>query len=166
MTDHHDFGFDHGDEPLPFDDHDQDHLSGYEDHSVPEEHGLYEVPDWHEPADSHVAELHEPEPHEPEEPLGEIAEPQELTDTAPAVEDVFPPALDVGDLPEPVDGFPWVDTAVLGAGDPHDDAPELEPVGAEELAAYAGQDPDSSWETLAGSDDPATAALARWWQQN
>jgi hypothetical protein len=80
--------------------------------------------------------------------------------------DVFPPALDVGELPEPVDGFPWIDTGSLGVVDPGPTVEHLDPVRAEELAAYAGeelppgQDP---WAALAGSDDPATSALARWW---
>ena len=82
----------------------------------------------------------------------------------------FPPVVDVGALPEPVDGFPWIDTGSLGlvgaetAGDP------VPPVTSEQLgadlAAYAatdlppGVDP---WAELATSDDPATSALARWW---
>jgi hypothetical protein len=79
----------------------------------------------------------------------------------------FPPALDV-DLPEPVDGFPWIDTATLGAADPTGFLPQLENVTADELAAYAGIDiPDGAdpWSVLAASDDPATAALAKWWTQ-
>jgi hypothetical protein len=101
--------------------------------------------------------------------LPEVAEPDlpQLSDSvAGVVEDTaFPPALDV-DLPEPVDGFPWIDTATLGAGDPAGFVPPVEPVTAEELAAYAGVEipPGADpWAVLAASDDPATAALARWW---
>ncbi|GAA4973860.1 hypothetical protein [Actinoplanes utahensis] len=89
----------------------------------------------------------------------------DLPDTVDAVADdtVFPPALAV-DLPEPVDGFPWIDTATLGAGEAF--TPPTDPVTAEELAAYAGVDIPAgadAWTVLADSDDPATAALARWW---
>ncbi len=87
--------------------------------------------------------------------------------------EVFPPAVDVGPLPEPVDGFPWIDTGSLGVADiaaaaapaaPDVAAPD---VAAPELAAYAavdlppGADP---WDALAASDDPATAALARFYR--
>lgn len=81
---------------------------------------------------------------------------------------MFPPVVDVGPLPEPVDGFPWIDTGSLGLVDPaavHAGAP----VDPHELAAYAaeelppGVDP---WAALADSEDPATGALARWWSQN
>jgi len=88
-----------------------------------------------------------------------------------AADDVFPPQLDIGETPEPVDGFPWSDPAVLG--DEHDlsghDAadPGAAPGGsAGDLADYDGQavpagaDP---WQVLAGSDDPATSSLARFW---
>ncbi len=81
---------------------------------------------------------------------------------------VFPPALDVGPLPEPVDGFPWIDTGSLGAAGLA--AAAAEPAGAptaQDLAAYAaadlppGVDP---WAALEASDDPATAALARFYR--
>lgn len=84
----------------------------------------------------------------------------------------FPPAVDVGPLPEPVDGFPWIDTGSLGLYHSGLDAAALaepagtEPVAAQDLAAYAaeelppGVDP---WAALAESDDPATSALAKWW---
>jgi hypothetical protein len=88
------------------------------------------------------------------------------TDTTTADDTAFPPALDV-DLPEPVDGFPWIDTTTLGAADPGFQPP-LEHVTADELAAYAGIEiPDGAdpWTVLAASDDPATAALAQWWTQ-
>jgi hypothetical protein len=92
-------------------------------------------------------------------------------DAAPDFDQVslFPPVVDVGPLPEPVDGFPWIDTGSLGlyhAGlvEP---AAVAEPVPAEDLAAYAAEDlpPGADpWAALADSDDPATSALARWWQ--
>jgi hypothetical protein len=83
--------------------------------------------------------------------------------------DVFPPSVDVGDLPEPVDGFPWIDTGSLGVVDPAAVTEHTDPVRPEELAEYAGEpippgaDP---WAALADSEDPATAALARWWNQD
>ncbi|MEV0731874.1 MULTISPECIES: hypothetical protein [Polymorphospora] len=82
----------------------------------------------------------------------------------------FPPALDLGAPPEPVDGFPWTDADTLGAGDAapladpgtaYTDAPP-----ADDLAAYAGTDTPAGgdpWTTLAGSEDPATSSLARFW---
>ncbi|WP_430782378.1 hypothetical protein [Actinoplanes sp. G11-F43] len=88
----------------------------------------------------------------------------DLPEVLPAA-DVFPPSLDV-DLPEPVDGFPWVDTATLGVPDTAGFTVPATPVDPRELAAYAGieippgTDP---WTVLAASDDPATAALARFW---
>ncbi|GGQ60422.1 hypothetical protein [Couchioplanes azureus] len=80
---------------------------------------------------------------------------------------VFPPVVDVGPLPEPVDGFPWIDTGSLGLVDAA--AAATPPVTPQELAAYAAEDlpPGADpWAALAGSEDPATAALARWWSVN
>ena len=167
MTDHHDFGehdgFGHDaydpyegpEQPAPFDEHAHEHDHGFDDHD--------ELP---------AAEHHEPAPWE--QPPADDPVPDEPAPAAvdgPAGDDpveVFPPALDVGELPEPVDGFPWIDTASLGAvpagaGDTGDD------VRPEELAEYAGvdlpagQDP---WAALAGDEDPATSTLARWWREN
>lgn len=85
-------------------------------------------------------------------------------------DDPFPPQLDAVEPPEPVDGFPWSDAAVLG--DEHDTStaagyqPSFDQPPAGDLAAYdgqevpAGQDP---WHAMAGSDDPATSSLARFW---
>ncbi|MEU4428603.1 hypothetical protein AB0F81_48965 [Actinoplanes sp. NPDC024001] len=95
---------------------------------------------------------------EPQVP--EPAEPESVDDG------LFPPALDVGELPEPVDGFPWIDTATLGAPDPSGFTAPVEAVSADELAAYAGVEiPEGAnpWEVLAADEDPATSALARWW---
>jgi len=91
-------------------------------------------------------------------------------DAAPDLEQVsmFPPVVDVGPLPEPVDGFPWIDTGSLGLY--HSglvEAVAQEPVPAQDLAAYAAEDlpPGADpWAALADSDDPATSALAKWWQ--
>lgn len=59
----------------------------------------------------------------------------------------FPPELDL-DVPEPVDGYPWVDLDALGHA-------ETEPwVNSVEASEYA----------LADIDDPAAQALSRFWQ--
>ncbi|MEU7905494.1 hypothetical protein [Actinoplanes sp. NPDC049118] len=90
-------------------------------------------------------------------------------DAAPDSEQVsvFPPIVDVGPLPEPVDGFPWIDTGSLGLyhSGPVDAGAA---VPAEDLAAYAAEDlpPGADpWAALADSDDPATSTLAKWWSQ-
>ncbi|MEU4620534.1 hypothetical protein AB0G04_11225 [Actinoplanes sp. NPDC023801] len=107
-------------------------------------------------------------PDLPDLPDPDTADVPALADISAVADDpAFPPALDV-DLPEPVDGFPWIDPATLGAADPAGFLPPVENVTAEELAAYAGVDiPDGAdaWSVLASSDDPATAALAKWWTQ-
>ena len=83
---------------------------------------------------------------------------------------LFPPLVDVGPLPEPVDGFPWIDPGSLGlyhAGLVEPVAADPVAVPAEELAAYAAEDLPPGvdpWAALAESDDPATSALAKWWQ--
>ncbi|MEU8816908.1 hypothetical protein [Actinoplanes sp. NPDC048796] len=155
MTDHHDFG-DHEDDLPVFDDHQlpehaeplpyDDHLFSYD------EHDPYEPPVF----DGHLEHV-----DTVDEPVHEVAE---LPAEDPV--DVFPPQVDVGELPEPVDGFPWIDTGSLGvvpAGAP--DTP-VDPVQPQELADYAGEqlppgvDP---WAALADSEDPATSTLARWW---
>lgn len=98
------------------------------------------------------------------------ADPDAVADVA-SLGELFPPPVDVGALPEPVDGFPWIDPASLG------DAVSVAPLhmmrpDPAELAAYAGVDvpdgdPDDTdvWQRLAAVDDPATSALARFWQQ-
>lgn len=59
----------------------------------------------------------------------------------------FPPELDL-DVPEPVDGYPWVDLDALGSA-------EAEPwVNSVDASEYA----------IADIDDPAAQALARFWQ--
>ena len=164
MTDHHDFGDhdDYVDDPLPY-----DHGPLPDDHPYPDE-------PWHDEP-SGVFDL----PTVEDQPAVDLPEPDHgdpvQAETVPAGDpvEVFPPALDV-DLPEPVDGFPWIDTGSLGLIDagpveagPVD--PADTPVQPAELAAYAETDlPPAAdpWATLAESDDPATAALAKWWSQN
>ncbi|GAA3521721.1 hypothetical protein [Actinocatenispora rupis] len=113
-----------------------------------------------------------------DEPAGDHAEPVpgaepdlDLVGDDPhwAAEDPFPPQLDVGEPPEPVDGFPWSDPAVLG--EQHDTAADTPgPVTSapppSDLLDYDAQElPDGAdpWHALAGSEDPATSSLARWW---
>jgi hypothetical protein len=129
--------------------HDHDHDAGKTDddlHDLPYEHHTEHTLTTDEPDAQHTAPA------------------DEITDT------VFPPAVDVGPLPEPVDGFPWIDTGSLGIVDPatihtatHD------PVDPHELAEYAGTELPPGvdpWAALADSDDPATSTLARWWAEN
>jgi hypothetical protein len=169
MTDHHDdFGhFDDHHDPLPFEDplaggpdvHDHDH-GGYEDHELDD-------PGHDDAGHVETAAGHD-EHHEPDSEPEADATPAE-TPTAVDHLDVFPPALDVGALPEPVDGFPWIDTGSLGVVDPAAPAAHTDPVAAEELAEYAGTDLPPGvdpWAALADSDDPATSALAKWWSQD
>jgi hypothetical protein len=173
MTDHHDFadhnfGDDHH-EPVPFDEH-------LEQHELPDEHVPWEPDDHHfdvpahddGPAGDHpayVADEHPVEPLADEQPVVADLSGAELSDN------VFPPPVDVGELPEPVDGFPWIDTGSLGLADIQaalHDAAATEPVPPSELAEYAGTDlpPGADpWAHLAESDDPATAALAKWWSE-
>jgi hypothetical protein len=158
MTDHHDFGdhhddfssddFHHSADNLPAFDEVPDHFDHFEDfghHEVPalEDHHTETAPadDIHAATDDHHDDL--------------------TTYDDP----VFPPPVDVGDLPEPVDGFPWIDTASLGAPDLAAHT-TVEPVDPHELAEYAGAEipPGADpWTVLADSDDPATSTLARFW---
>jgi hypothetical protein len=167
--DHHDDGGDDPgfhDEPVHFDDvhHDADQTPA-------PEHDYFE--DVHHDHDVHTPEedVHDlPYEHHPDhltEP-GEAAAPEAVDVVEP--ETVFPPAVDVGPLPEPVDGFPWIDTGSLGLVDPaavH--TADVDPVDPHELAEYAGVDLPPGvdpWAALADSEDPATANLARWWAEN
>jgi len=88
--------------------------------------------------------------------------------------DPFPPPLDLGAPPEPVDGFPWSDPDTLGqagvGGDLSsygaDAFAETAPPAAGDLFSYAGEDLAGAadpWGALMVSEDPATSALARWW---
>lgn len=169
MTDHHDdFGFfgDHH-EPVPFDD-----TPGHDDTPLPDHDDPDEWLGGHDdfPGDTDGGDDAADHLTWAEHTGGDDdAEPVDPVDTAADHVEVFPPALDVGELPEPVDGFPWIDTASLGVADPAATVEHVEPVRPEELAAYAGEtlEPGADpWSGLTGSDDPATSALARWWSQN
>ncbi|MFC7533125.1 hypothetical protein [Actinoplanes sp. GCM10030250] len=144
MTDHHwDDDFD-----LPDDVPDIDH------HDLPEpEHDVLGSEHWEAP-------------EEPELPDWADPEVADVPDSTFEDDVVFPPTLDVGDLPEPVDGFPWIDTGTLGVADADGFTPVEEQVNPGELAAYAGVDLPAGadpWAALAADEDPATSALARWW---
>lgn len=119
-----------------------------------------------EPATPHP----DPDPHQDLYPdphaMGPVgADPDAVTEPGEA-EPVFPAAVDVGPLPEPVDGFPWIDTASLGVVTPTTAGPPDDGLQAQEIAGYAatdlppGADP---WAALTDSDDPAAAALARFY---
>jgi hypothetical protein len=129
---------------------DEGQLSGWE-HDAPPEHADEAAASWHDdPAGAGLDE-----PPVAEEPV-----------------DVFPPVVDVGPLPEPVDGFPWIDSSSLGLID----AGPISPVGADalagtpepqELAEYAAEELPPAvdpWAALAESEDPATAALAKFYR--
>ncbi|MFI1991976.1 hypothetical protein [Actinoplanes sp. NPDC020271] len=146
-----------------------DHWGSFDHHD--DDHGLPDFADSHDLPDTH--EIHTPEldRHDDwdhhEAPAADhetdIADLPEAHEALPVVDD-FPPHLEVGDLPEPVDGFPWVDASTLGTPDAY--TPTSDPVDPHELAAYAGIEvPDGAdpWTVLTTSDDPAVAALARWW---
>lgn len=85
--------------------------------------------------------------------------------------DPFPQALTFDQPPEPVDGLPWSDPSLLGDGDVAslpDPAVGLEtPPPVADLYEYDAAEylPDGvdPWAPLAGSDDPATSSLARFW---
>ncbi|GAA2632675.1 hypothetical protein [Paractinoplanes durhamensis] len=172
MTDHHDFADHFGDdhhEALPFEDQPlaEDHeVHDLWDHTTDDQHHL-ELPDHEDDQPAYVADDHADvaEPAEAVHQTGVDLPEADLSDS------VFPPAVDVGELPEPVDGFPWIDSGSLGLADIQaalHEADTTEAVQPGDLAEYAatdlppGADP---WAHLAGSDDPATAALAKWWSQ-
>jgi hypothetical protein len=143
-------------EPLPGLDDQHDYHDAFDDHVA--EHEVVDTP-VHDDLAAHDVAVVEPDHHDP------VAD---LPDD-PAPESVFPPAVDVGDLPEPVDGFPWIDTGSLGVVDPAAVHETTDPVRPEELAEYAGTDLPPGvdpWAALADSDDPATSTLARWWTEN
>jgi hypothetical protein len=156
MSDHWG-GFDHHDDDLP-DSHDLPDLA--DSHDLPDAHDLPDLPEHHDPEPLPDWDHHSTG-HDADLPDHDVADPP---GTPSEVADDFPPTLDVGDLPEPVDGFPWVDASTLGTADTYT-AP-ADPVDPHDLAAYAGVEvPDGTdpWAALATSDDPAVAALARWW---
>ncbi|MEH1016494.1 hypothetical protein V6U90_25740 [Micromonospora sp. CPCC 206060] len=74
----------------------------------------------------------------------------------------FPAPLTFDGLPEPVDGYPWVDVGLLG-----DTPVDVPPAGAAppavtDLAGWAGSTA-GDWAALAADTDPMTSALARFW---
>ncbi|WP_229074841.1 hypothetical protein [Actinoplanes sp. DH11] len=154
-----------------------DHWDDHFDHDFDDAHRPGEGPAFDEPGfdDPHAAaqtgaaaDDHFDLPGTPELPHFDPPDTPDLPDVADPPDEVpaddpFPPALELGDLPEPVDGFPWIDTATLGTPDTGGFTPPLDPVTPEELAAYAHTGGPADWAALADSDDPATSALARWW---
>lgn len=145
-----------------------DHWGGFDHHDdVPDFSDSHDMPDLH---DMHTPELddhhddyehpevqHHDADHETDTP--EISETHE---TLPVVDDFPGPG---GRRPARTRRrLPWVDAATLGAPGNYD-SPD-DPVDPHELAAYAGIEvPDGAdpWTLLSASDDPAVAALARWW---
>lgn len=178
MTDHHDFGDhhydDHHEQPLPFDEpaHDasyqpDDHYQWADDHDHPIFDDHHDQPP---PAADHHDDEHPADPDP--DPTPDTTH-DTVLDTPDDPAALFPPHVDVGDLPEPVDGFPWIDTSSLGLADPGTvhaiTTATTEPVHPHELAEYAATDLPPAvdpWAALADSDDPATSALARWFHQN
>jgi hypothetical protein len=177
MTDHHDFHFDddfsggelHHDDQSPFDDPLPDHLDHFDDFG--------HDPHADTPLDTHLdthVDTHLEEHHVPTAADDHLVADDHDT-VAPHDDDLFPPPVDVGELPEPVDGFPWTDAATLGTpdiGTPDIGTPDIgthddpQPVDPHELAEYAGTEipPGADpWTVLADSDDPATSTLARFW---
>ena len=169
--DHHDDGagdFEHHEEAadqsdlaaeLPDDDWapDDPPLVEHHDVEVPYEHHVEEPA-----ADTQSEVVVDADPHE----LATVgADPDALPDTDDQVA-VFPPAVDVGPLPEPVDGYPWIDTGSLGVIDPATVPAADGGADPGELAEYAAADLSPGvdpWAALADSEDPATSALARFW---
>jgi len=178
---HEDDGAHHEDLPQHAEAHDvggvdDNYFDLHHDDGLPE----HDLPEPHEPQDTHEAwaQSHEPQDTPEHYPPDQQDEPHELhtvgadpdalpePDAADAFS-TFPPALDVGPLPEPIDGFPWIDTNSLGLVDGPAAAinPEINP---HDLAAYAGTELPPGvdpWAALADSDDPATSALAKWWSE-
>ena len=115
----------------------------------------------------------EPEAAEPEfgEPTpGADPDADPLADDESWQQDPFPQALDM-DAPEPVDGMPWSDPAVLGDGEggelPSATAGAEGSPPASDLYAYDGSEPPADgsdpWGSLSRTEDPATSSLARFW---
>jgi len=77
----------------------------------------------------------------------------------------FPPHVDLGDLPDPVDGPPWTDATLLGGEPLADLAQHAGLPSPADLLGYAGIDVGHAdpWAALRAAEDPAANALARWW---
>ena len=134
---------------------------GHDAGPEPAASATHEPPAWEE---------HQLDPgDEPQHVVGADLDALPEPDAAEAVTS-FPPVLDVGPLPEPVDGFPWIDTGSLGLVDPaavHVAGPGG--VSPAELADYAGADlppGQDPWAVLADNDDAAISALAKWWNDH
>jgi hypothetical protein len=168
-----DLGGDTGDHPLPEVPDDEQPWFASED--APDDYSV-ESPGL---VDAHVDEpLHDfdlPSDDGPDDLVDIVAAPPEptfgadpdgLADAYEWADPAFPPSLDLGDLPVPVDGPPWTDPDLLGVAPLGEPAVATSPVDAAELYGYAALDAPAAgdpWAALVGSDDPATSALARWW---
>ncbi|MFG1603539.1 hypothetical protein [Actinoplanes sp. NPDC049265] len=179
--DHHDGHDDEGQQHA----FDHDGLDTGAEHPLPEPHNDAwpphdELPDDDHDHDHHhgvtVDDDHDDDSHSPAaEEIVVAGHAEHDTDGEPPVtaeaDEMFPPMLEVGPLPEPVDGFPWIDTGSLGMSHAGfvdqamlDRMPAQDP---SELAAYAAEDlpPGADpWAHLAASEDPATAALAEFYR--
>jgi hypothetical protein len=142
---------------------------GYADHLDPDlasaqTADLSFAEDYHAGEEYHAGDL--PDIGGVEEPLfGTDPDLHPLADAGLGEDRPFPPALDL-DPPEPIDGYPWTDPAVLG----HDLLPPVDDDSGgpdpADLFDYAGEQPPADgdpWSALLASPDPATSALARWW---
>lgn len=179
---HHEAGF-HADDTDPFGTdlaghHDDSDLSGYDHDGGLEHDGAFEHDGGleHDAGDPFAPDALVGDHHdwsagldEPDDGLNAI----HGTDMFGADPDVaaylpiheFPAVLDLPDV-TPVDGPPWTDPSMLGSYLPADGPLPVGQPDMSELAAYAGLDPGSAgagWDALLESDDPATAALARFW---
>ncbi|MEV4640155.1 hypothetical protein AB0J80_22685 [Actinoplanes sp. NPDC049548] len=151
-----------------------DDLGGHDDLGVHDHHGGHDDGGWDddhaEPGTGHddVA-AHEVVDVTDGHGMGPVGADPDAVEPGDEVVSLFPPVVDVGPLPEPVDGFPWIDTGSLGLVDPAAVHAAAVPVDPQELAAYAAEDLPPGvdpWAALADSEDPATGALARWWSEN
>ena len=173
MTDHHDYHDDYGDhhDQVPYDEPEHAYPAADDEPDPWLEHHLHDTADEH--ADQPDVERHADRLDLDQAAVEHHTDPPALdqNDAAPDdITDVFPPPVDVGALPEPVDGFPWIDTGSLGTVDaaaaPSDTSTPVDP---HELAEYAGTEipPGADpWAALADSDDPAASTLARWWRED
>ncbi|MGH3729409.1 MAG: hypothetical protein ACRDTU_11765 [Micromonosporaceae bacterium] len=137
-----------------------DDSTGLGDAELSDDSGLHDAP---------VAD----DTYAPDATVGTDPDTNPLADNEAWGGDPFPEALDLEEPPEPVDGMPWSDPALLGdaadgdgsLGDPAGTDAGAPPVS--DLYAYdRGQPPadgTDAWGSLADSEDPATSSLARFW---